>query len=267
MRCSAFFSAVFTLLYLLAACGAVGSEPVPRYGFEIVEKIRFDRTIFTQGLEFDGPDRLIVSSGGYGESFIRIYAFPEMDIVEERKLDDRYFAEGITVVNQRLFQLTWQSGDMLVYDAKTLTPLASGRIPTQGWGLTHDGHHVWFSDGSDRLMHFDSQTGSKLDVINVTLDGKPLNYINELEWVGPEIWANVLTSDSVFRINPNSGQVTGVIDLTGLLDPEDRLSDTNVLNGIALHPKDHSIWVTGKRWPWLFRVQLKALEIDAPGPM
>jgi len=120
---------------------------------------------------------------------------------------------------------------------------------------------LWFSDGSDKLYSADINDGGKLSVLPVTLDGAPLRNLNELEWVQGEIWANVWQSDQIARIDPASGRVVGIIDLTGLLTDEDRLRDTDVLNGIARDPDTGAIWVTGKRWPWLFEI---ALENPAP---
>lgn len=150
---------------------------------------------------------------------------------------------------------------MLVYSLPDMTLLGQSALPGQGWGATHHGSVLWFSDGSDKLYSADINDGGKLSVLPVTLDGAPLRNLNELEWVQGEIWANVWQSDQIARIDPASGRVVGIIDLTGLLTDEDRLRDTDVLNGIARDPDTGAIWVTGKRWPWLFEI---ALENPAP---
>ena len=115
---------------------------------------------------------------------------------------------------------------------------------------------MWFSDGSDRLFSADLAGGGKLASVSATLNGQPLRNLNELEWVNGEIWANVWQTDQIARIDPASGRVVGLIDLAGLLPEEDRLRDTDVLNGIAVDPQNGDIWVTGKRWPWLYQIEL-----------
>ena len=233
---------------------------VEQYGYSVVSRLRFDRGNFTQGLEIhDG--RLYVSSGLYGQSFIRVYAFPSLELIQSVPVDPRIFAEGLTVIGDRLLLLSWRERIMLVYALPNLSLIGQSPLPGQGWGATHEGSTLWFSDGSDRLYSADIATGGELASLTVTLDDKPLRNLNELEWVNGEIWANVWQSDQIARIDPASGRVVGIIDLTGLLTDEYRLRDTDVLNGIARDPDTGAIWVTGKRWPWLFEI---ALENPAP---
>ena len=233
---------------------------VEQYGYSVVSRLRFDRSNFTQGLEIhDG--RLYVSSGLYGQSFIRVYAFPSLELIQSVPVDPRIFAEGLTVIGDRLLLLSWRERIMLVYALPNLSLIGQSPLPGQGWGATHEGSTLWFSDGSDRLYSADIAAGGELASLTVTLDDKPLRNLNELEWVNGEIWANVWQSDSIARIDPKTGKVTGMIDLTGLLAEEDRLRDTDVLNGIAIDPVTGAIWVTGKRWPWLYEI---ALEKTAP---
>ena len=236
------------------------AEEVEQYGYSVVSRLRFDRSNFTQGLEIhDG--RLYVSSGLYGQSFIRVYAFPSLELIQSVPVDPRIFAEGLTVIGDRLLLLSWRERIMLVYALPNLSLIGQSPLPGQGWGATHEGSTLWFSDGSDRLYSADIATGGELASLTVTLDDKPLRNLNELEWVNGEIWANVWQTDSIARIDPKTGKVTGTIDLTGLLAEEDRLRDTDVLNGIAIEPVTGAIWVTGKRWPWLYEI---ALEKTAP---
>ena len=233
---------------------------VEQYGYSVVSRLRFDRSNFTQGLEIhDG--RLYVSSGLYGQSIIRVYAFPSLELIQSVPVDPRIFAEGLTVIDDRLLLLSWRERIMLVYALPNLWLIGQSPLPGQGWGATHEGSTLWFSDGSDRLYSADIATGGELASLTVTLDDKPLRNLNELEWVNGEIWANVWQTDSIARIDPKTGKVTGMIDLTGLLAQEDRLRDTDVLNGIAIDPVTGAIWVTGKRWPWLYEI---ALEKTAP---
>ena len=235
---------------------AVNAVAVEHYGYSVVSRLRFDRSNFTQGLEIhDG--RLYVSSGLYGQSVIRVYAFPSLELIQSVPVDRRIFAEGLTVIGDRLFLLSWRERVMLVYALPELSLIGQNPLPGQGWGATHQGSTLWFSDGSDRLYSADIAAGGKLSALSVTLDGKPLRNLNELEWVNGEIWANVWQTDSIARIDPETGTVTGMIDLTGLLAEEDRLRDTDVLNGIAVDPVTGAIWVTGKRWPWLYEIALE----------
>jgi glutamine cyclotransferase len=226
----------------------------------MVSRLRFDRSNFTQGLEIhDG--RLYVSSGLYGQSIIRVYAFPSLELIQSVPVDPRIFAEGLTVIGDRLLLLSWRERIMLVYALPDLSLIGKSPLPGQGWGATHEGSTLWFSDGSDRLYSADIAANGELASLPVTLDDKPLRNLNELEWVNGEIWANVWQTNSIARIDPSTGKVTGMIDLTGLLAEEDRLRDTDVLNGIAVDPVTGAIWVTGKRWPWLYEI---ALEKTAP---
>ena len=235
---------------------AVNAVEVEHYGYSVVSRLRFDRNNFTQGLEIhDG--RLYVSSGLYGQSVIRVYAFPSLELIQSVPVDPRIFAEGLTVIGDRLFLLSWRERVMLVYALPNLSLIGQSPLPGQGWGATHQGSMLWFSDGSDRLYSADIAAGGKLSALSVTLDRKPLRNLNELEWVNGEIWANVWQTDSIARIDPETGTVTGMIDLTGLLAEEDRLRDTDVLNGIDVDPVTGSIWVTGKRWPWLYEIALE----------
>ena len=209
-----------------------------------------------QGLEiFDG--RLYVSSGLYGESMIRVYDFPAMEEMQAVPLDSRIFAEGLTVIDNRLVVLSWRERVMLVYSLPDLSLLGQSALPGQGWGATHSDSTLWFSDGSHYLYSADMSGDGQLTQLPITLEGRPLRNLNELERDVGEIWANVWQTDEIARIDPVTGKVVGLIDLSGLLPEEDRLRDTDVLNGIAIDPVTESIWVTGKRWPWLFEITLE----------
>ena len=261
-HCSALIRSLVAGLTLTGtvACAASESElpeaSVPTYGYEVLSRLRFDRANFTQGLEiFDG--RLYVSSGLYGESIIRVYDFPGMDEILAVPVDSRIFAEGLTVIDNRLVVLSWRERVMLWYSLFDLSFLGQSALPGQGWGATHSGSTLWFSDGSHYLYSAEMNGNGKLTQIPVRLRGTPLRNLNELEWVNGEIWANVWQTDEIARIDPSTGEVVGLINLAGLLPEEDRLRDTDVLNGIAIDPVTESIWVTGKRWPWLFEIKLE----------
>ena len=261
-RCRAllrYLAVGLTLLGSGTCPAAEGESPraaVTTYGYEVVSRLRFDRANFTQGLEiYDG--RLYVSSGLYGESMIRVYDFPSMEEMQSVPIDPRIFAEGLTVIDNRLVVLSWRERVMLVYSLPDLSLLGQSPLPGQGWGATHSGSTLWFSDGSHYLYSADMSADGTLNRLPVMLEGRPLRNLNELEWVDGEIWANVWQTDEIARIDPDTGRVVGLIDLSGLLPEEDRLRDTDVLNGIAIDPVTQNIWVTGKRWPWLFEITLE----------
>jgi glutamine cyclotransferase len=238
-----------------ATANAVTTGEVTHYDYRVISKVRFDRENFTQGLEIH-EGRLYVSSGLYGRSMVRVYDFPSLELMQSVPVDPRIFAEGLTIIDDRLVLLSWRERVMLVYQLPDMTLIGQSALPGQGWGATHTGSVLWFSDGSDRLFSADLAGGGKLASVAVTLNGQPLRNLNELEWVDGEIWANVWQSDEIARIDPDSGQVVGLIDLAGLLAEEDRLRDTDVLNGIAVDPQSGDIWATGKRWPWLYQIEL-----------
>lgn len=233
-------------------------DDVAQYSYRVVSKIRFDRENFTQGLEIHN-NRLYVSSGLYGQSAIRIYDFPSMRPVQTVPVDARIFAEGLTIVDDHLFLLSWRERVMLIYALPNMTLVGRAPLPGQGWGATHDEQTLWFSDGSDRLYStVVSKKGSgQIKTLPVTINREPLRNLNELEWVKGQIWANLWQSDRIAQIDPDTGKVVGLINLSGLLSEEDRLRDTDVLNGIAVDPQTEQIWVTGKRWPWLFEIVLE----------
>lgn len=242
-----------TLLQHVAVARAQSPEVL---GYEILERLPQPRENFVQGLQIVG-DTLYMSTGGYGTSKLREYAFPSMRLGREFQLPDSLFGEGLTRLGERIFQLTWRAGRLLVYDAPSLKLLQSAKIPTEGWGITSDGESLIYSDGSHRLYWLDPQTLTQQREVSVTLNDRPLPKLNELEWIRGEIWANVWGANQLVRIDPESGAVTSIIDLRGLLDPADRAPDTDVLNGIAWDDATEALWVTGKRWPWIYRIEVK----------
>lgn len=151
--------------------------------------------------------------------------------------------------------MTWQEGRALLYDAATFRRIGEFRYPGEGWGLTTDGSVLYASDGTSRIRVLDPRDFSVKREIFVTAEGRAQEYLNELEWIGGELWANVYMTDLIVRIDPATGEVTGVIDLTGLLPEADRTPETDVLNGIAWDRETGRIFVTGKRWSKLFEIE------------
>ena len=170
--------------------------------------------------------------------------------------DNKYFVEGSTVLGDNLYVLTWESRLAFVYDAKTLEYKSSWKYPREGWGLTTNGKDLILSDGSTKIYFLDPQTFAVRSFKEVTLGGQPVPFINELEWINGEIWANVYTQDYILIIDPATGKVKGRVDCRGLLPAALRKPGTDVLNGIALNPATGDIYVTGKYWPKMFKVKL-----------
>ena len=163
--------------------------------------------------------------------------------------------EGSCIFNDALYILTWENKEIFKYDPSTLEPIARGRYPRQGWGLTTDGEQLIASDGSAYLFFMDENLKQKRKVL-VTLDEKPVRWLNELEYVDGMVWANVYMTDDIVIINPKDGKVHGVISCKGLLPRKLQKPDTDVLNGIAFNPADGSLYLTGKNWPRLYKVKI-----------
>ncbi len=241
-------------LLALLAC-ALPAYSLDEYTVRVLEKRAQPRDHFVQGLEIhDGM--LYVSAGQYGKSRLLRYRFEDMALERGRRLHPRVFAEGLTVLNDIVYQLTWRNRALFTYRKSTFDYQSTLRIPGEGWGLTNDGVNLVYSDGSDKLYTMSPENGQILAELKVTQNGQPVYRLNELEWVGGAIWANVWNTNRIVIINPDNGKITGTIDLTGLLPDEDRDASTDVLNGIAVDPRNGDIWVTGKHWPWLYRIEL-----------
>jgi glutamine cyclotransferase len=225
----------------------------PVYGYEIVQTYPHDPQAFSQGLVYvDGT--LYEGTGQYGESTLREVDLKTGQIRQRRDLDPRVFGEGVAVLGDEIFQLTWQDGICYVYDRATFQLKRHGRYRGEGWGLTTDGRSLILSDGGSRLRWLDPRTFRVTGTLAVRDRGRPVDKLNELETIGGEIWANVWHTDAIARISPKTGQVIGWIDLRGLLAPLPHREA--VLNGIAWDAKDRRLFVTGKDWPNLFEIRL-----------
>ena len=212
-----------------------------------------DRSSFTQGLELaDGT--LYEGTGGHGRSALRALDPGTGRVLREERLPAALFGEGITVVDDRIWQITWEEGVAIERDRASLRELRRVRYPGEGWGLCRDGSRLVMSDGSDRLSFRDPATFAPLGQIAVTLEGRPVPEINELECTGGQVWANVWGGDEIVRIDPATGQVTAVVDASGLLTQEEQRG-ADVLNGIAAVPGTDEFLLTGKYWPHLFLVR------------
>jgi glutaminyl-peptide cyclotransferase len=241
----------------------VAPAPLPVSGFEIVAKYKHDGEAFTQGLLYrDGF--LYESTGNWGESTLRKVDFKTGKPVKKYDVPKDFFAEGIALVNDEIYQLTWQSGVGFVYSLDGFKLLREFRYSGQGWGLTYDGTSLYQSDGTHIIRVVDPKTYRTTRTITVNNeDGNPLMKLNELEWVKGEIWANIWHSETInrpnhiARIDPETGKLLGWINLAGI-SPKDTNRDTeNTMNGIAYDAEGDRIFVTGKNWRNLYEIKLK----------
>ena len=242
-------------LLLLPVLLAAAASATDQHSYKVLDRKPQSRDILVQGLQIL-DDKLYVSAGGWGKSRLLRYDFTDEELEIERKVDPRLWAEGLTVLGDRLYLLTYKSRNLFVYDRDTLEVIGRMLIPGDGWGMTSDGEQLVYSDGSNRLYFIAPAEHRITRIVSVTEDGKALSLLNELEWINGRIWANVWMTNRIVIINPASGEVEGNINMQGLLPLLERRSDTKPLNGIALNPADGSIWVTGKSWPWLYRIEL-----------
>lgn len=228
---------------------------VPTFKVKVLETFPHDRNAYTQGLFFH-KNQMYESCGQYGSSSFRKVDFKTGKVLKKITYPKQYFIEGSVVVNEKLFILTWQEKTTLVYDINTLKQITTYFNPRDGWGATTDGKRLIVSDGSSYLFFMDPSNFKELSKIQVKINGKPLDYLNELEMINGEIWANVYQTDKIVIINPSTGNVRAIVDCKDLLPANMKTAGTDVLNGIAYNPETKSIYLTGKNWPQLFRIEL-----------
>lgn len=235
---------------------------IPVFTYEIVNTYPHDPDAFTQGLVYDAGGFLYEGTGLRGESSLRKVDLETGEVLQIHRLADQYFGEGIAVYDGRIAQLTWQSNVGFVYDKNSFEQTSEFEYSTEGWGLTHDGDRLIMSDGTATLHFLDPLTFEERGRVNVHDASGPITRLNELEYIDGEVYANVWQTDRIARINPETGQVTAWIDLTGLLPQEERaqLDRVDVLNGIAYDAANDRLFVTGKWWPTLFEIKLVPAE-------
>jgi glutamine cyclotransferase len=243
---------LFYIGFLMVLSLAAVESPVSRY--RVVRAYPHDPGAFTQGLIYlDGF--LYESTGLNGRSSLRMTELATGKVLQKIPVNPTYFAEGMTDFGGKLYQLTWQNGKAFVYDRFSFKLLRDHSYTGEGWGLTNDGKRLIMSDGSAQLRFIDPQTFAVTNRITVTDRGRPVDRLNELEWVKGEIWANVWQTDLIARISPVTGKVLGWVDLSGLLTPMEA-QGVDVLNGIAYDAKADRLFVTGKLWPKVFEIKL-----------
>ena len=258
---SPFWVLLLTLLLFLVAfpglkAPSAGSGTRPAlYGVQVIQTFPHDPEAFTQGLIFH-EGYLYESTGLHGKSSVRKIHLETGQAVKTIPLPERYFGEGLTRWKDTLVQLTWQSRVGFIYDLPTLRLMKTRPYPFEGWGLTEDGHSLIASDGTAQLYFLDPVLLKERKRIVVRDQGLPVARLNELEFINGEVFANIFLTDRIARIAPDTGEVTGWIDLTGLLPAPDRRPNTDVLNGIAYDSQKGRLLVTGKNWPKLFHIRL-----------
>lgn len=231
----------------------VGKAPSPKqYYARAVKEYPHDVTSYTQGLFFhDG--NLYETTGLNGESTLRLVDLETGEALRKLSFDKKYFIEGSTVLGGDLFILTWENNMVFIYDPKTLEYKSTFRYRREGWGLTTDGEYLIASDGSSHIYFMDTKLVTR-KILGVTMNGRALRNLNELEYIDGKIWANVYLTDIVVVIDPDTGYVESVVDCSGLYPAESRLPQADVLNGIAF--RDGKIYLTGKKWPKMYEIEL-----------
>jgi glutamine cyclotransferase len=225
------------------------------HGYEVVNTFPHDPNAFTQGLVFDEGD-LFEGTGLEGQSSLRRVDLKTGRVLQEHRLDDEVFGEGIAVLGDEIFQLTYTEELAFVYDRRTFKLKRTHQYKSQGWGLTHDGKLLIMSNGSDKLVFRDPASFEVVREVAVRDAGVPVVDLNELEYIEGEVYANVYQTDRIVRIAPRTGRVVHWVNLEGLLAPRDRTGQEDVLNGIAYDRKDRRLFVTGKNWPKLFEIKV-----------
>ncbi|MCA9192595.1 MAG: glutaminyl-peptide cyclotransferase [Planctomycetales bacterium] len=247
-------SALVAVLCWLPNWSSVG-KAVPIETVEIVQTYPHDSQAFTQGLVVD-QGKLYEGTGQYGHSSLRIVDLVTGRVELMTPLEQRFFGEGIAVLEGKIYQLTWKERNCIVYDQATLKPLNSFNYSGEGWGLTHDGRHLFMSDGSSTIRVLDPNTFRTIRKFRVKQGARSIDRLNELEFIQGEIFANVWQTDQIVRFSPEDGTVLGWLDLSNLYPLNQRASDQAVLNGIAYDDKNNRLFVTGKNWPNLFEVKI-----------
>lgn len=245
-------------LAAIIGCSAVARSPKKLAAptiekAEVVQTFPHDPEAFTQGLVFH-EGYLYEGTGQNGKSTLRKVSLEDGKVIESKHLDARYFGEGITILNDLIYQLTWKENTCFVYDFKTMEYLKHHQYLGEGWGLTNDGTHLILSDGTSVLRFFDPDTFKEVRKIQVTDRNRRITNLNELEWVEGEVWANIWYEDRIARIDPTSGQILGWIDVSHVY-PAQRRHPESVMNGIAYDPSSKRLFITGKNWPHLYEVK------------
>jgi len=231
------------------------AENATLYTYKVVNTFPHNDESFTQGLYIE-DGILYESTGLNGKSAVKKIDLKTGKVIKSRDMQDKFFGEGLTVVDDKIFQITWRSKTGFVYDKESLDILRTFSYKTQGWGITYDGKYLIISDGSDILYFMDPKSFVVVGKLEVYDKNGKVTKLNELEHINGEIYANIWGKDLIARIDPKTGYVKSWIDLAGILSKEDRKGKEDVLNGIAYNPENDTLLVTGKFWPKLFEIKV-----------
>lgn len=234
----------------------LASEKPKLYTYKIVNEYPHDIKAYTQGLEFKN-DTLYESTGQYGISSLRKTNYQSGEVIHQIDLDRSYFGEGLTILNQKIYQLTWRAKKGFIYDLETLDYTGSFAYDQskEGWGLCNDGQKIYKSDGTEKIWTLNTETLAEEDYIEIYTNTSRIKSVNELEWVDGKIFANVYQQNAIAIINPATGAVEGVINLKGLQEKVSQHSGLDVLNGIAYKGDKNRLFITGKNWDKLFEIE------------
>ena len=249
------FSILLFIIYYSLFITSCTAQPPKQYTYKVVNSYPHDARAYTQGL-FIYKGFLYESTGQYGQSSLRKIDRKSGNVLQISNVPRKYFAEGACVLNNKIYQLSWQEKTCFVYDVDSFKQTGSFNYNTEGWGLTTDGKQLIMSDGTSVIYFRNSDNFAEIRRITVRNGNKEVGLLNELEYINGEIWANVYTGDIIVRIDPAGGQVTGIIDMRNLLPRNLRTAQTDVLNGIAYDADTKRILVTGKNWPRVYEITL-----------
>ncbi|MFM9825185.1 glutaminyl-peptide cyclotransferase, partial [Flavobacterium sp.] len=224
--------------------------------YTIINTFPHDPNYFTEGLEFYN-DALYESTGLNGKSQLKKYDYKTGEISNKIDLDPKYFGEGITIINNKLFLLTWKEKTGFIYDPNTfkLEKTFTYEKDIEGWGMTNDGKYIYQTDGTEKIWKMDPNTQKMVDYVNVYSYTNKIPSINELEWIDGKLYCNVWQKDAIAVVNPSSGAVEGILDMSGLRK-QVQSPNAEVLNGIAYNPKTKTIFLTGKNWDKMFEIKV-----------
>lgn len=228
-------------------------EPA-RLSYEVVATFNHDKKSYTQGLQFE-KGKFYESAGLYGESSLRYVDVATGKVERQESVDGHFFAEGLTMVGDTLFQLTWREGKCFLYNKNTFESLGAFTYPTEGWGLCYDGRYLILTDGSEYLSFYEPKDFKLVKKVGVFDNLGAVSSLNELEYVNGFVYANIYQTDKIVKINPNNGKIVATIDFSGLL-PTELSAGVDVLNGIAWNPITDNFYITGKLWPRMYEVRL-----------
>jgi glutaminyl-peptide cyclotransferase len=252
------------IIILVLLGGTVSAQTrIPEYTYTVVHTYPHDGSAFTEGL-FYRDGLLYEGTGLPGRSAVRKVRLETGQVVQQHKIPEQYFGEGIVSWKNRLFELTYTTQVGFIYNLKTFALQGTFHYPGEGWSMTEDGKHIVMDDGTPIIRFWDPETLKQIRRITVTADGKPVQNLNELEWVKGKLYANIWHADRIAIIDINTGKVISWINLAGLLPRGDVLPEPagaeQVLNGIAYDAKRDRLFVTGKYWPKLFEIRLRPIN-------